>query len=273
MANSKPTAQTGALTLVLLVKQYRSQMIALLLKNGVVAKNNASDQEIAMLMANLLKVSKSYFNDLNKFIMNPSVTQVVVGQINQVAKYSNMSGGGYMNYEGEDNYDYGSSDYTDTTDYNTPTDSNNSDTSNQDAMMQDLNNMDSGDPVIDNAPIDNSTSGSGSNSGGTKTSGGGFFTNLNIGDIIKGGFNLFGQYTKSQSDAEIARQHALVEQAKADAIKAGNATYIDPKTGKKLNVKEKPSAGMSTTTKVFIGLGVIAVLGFGVYFAMKASKK
>ena len=59
MANLKPTAQMGALTLVFLVKQYRSQMIALLVKNGIVVNNNTSDEQVAKLMANLLKVSKS----------------------------------------------------------------------------------------------------------------------------------------------------------------------------------------------------------------------
>ena len=89
MANTKPTAQTGALTLVLLVKFYRSQMIALLVKNGIVVNNNATDQKISTLMADLLKVSKSYFKDLNDFITNPNVVQRLAGGIQQTAQYSN----------------------------------------------------------------------------------------------------------------------------------------------------------------------------------------
>ena len=46
MANTKPTPQTGALTLVLLVKFYRSQMIALLVKNGIVVNNNATGHKL-----------------------------------------------------------------------------------------------------------------------------------------------------------------------------------------------------------------------------------
>lgn len=98
MANSKPTAQTGALTLVLLVKSYKSQMIALLVKNGIVVDNNASDEQVATLMANLLKVSKSYFQDLNNFITNPAVANVIAGGFEQTAQYSKMTGSGYMNF-------------------------------------------------------------------------------------------------------------------------------------------------------------------------------
>jgi hypothetical protein len=105
----KPTIETGAMTLVLLVKYYKSQMIALLLKNGVTVPSGASDQQIAMLMANLLKVSKSFFVDLNTFIQNPKVIQTLAGGITQNAQYFKMSGNaqyfrmsgkGYMNSTG-----------------------------------------------------------------------------------------------------------------------------------------------------------------------------
>jgi hypothetical protein len=100
MANSNPTAQTGALTLVLLVKSYKSQMISLLVKNGILVDNSDSDQQIATLMANLLKVSKSYFQDLNDFITNPAVTNVIAGGFEQTAQYYKMTGDGYMNMTG-----------------------------------------------------------------------------------------------------------------------------------------------------------------------------
>ena len=98
MANSKPTAQTGALTLVLLVKSYKSQMIALLVKNGIVVDNSASDEQVVTLMSNLLKVSKSYFQDLNDFITNPAVTNVIASGFEQTAQYLKMTGDGYMNF-------------------------------------------------------------------------------------------------------------------------------------------------------------------------------
>ena len=244
MANTKPTAQTGALTLVLLVKFYRSQMIALLVKNGIVVNNNATDQKISTLMADLLKVSKSYFKDLNDFITNPKVIQRIAGGIQQTAQYSNMSGS-YMKAEGEDGVD--------------------TNTDNLNQMQSDINDMtdNTGDPVIDTAPIE---TGTGTGTGTSTSSGGSFFSNLNIGDIIKGGLNLFGQYTKGQTDAEIARQHALVEQAKAEAIKAGNQTYTDPISGQKVNVKDTT---MSTTTIVILSLVGVAVLGTVIYFATR----
>jgi len=102
MANSKPTAQTGALTLVLLVRLYRNQMIALLVKNGIVVSDNSSDKQIATLMANLLKVSKSYFQDLNNFIMNPTVAGVIASGLGETAQYFKMSGNGYMNFTTSD---------------------------------------------------------------------------------------------------------------------------------------------------------------------------
>lgn len=88
----KPTIETGAMTLVLLVKNFKSQMIALLLKNGVTVPRGYSDQQIAMLMANLLKVSKSFFDDLNAFIQNPKVIKILSEGIIENAQYLRASG-------------------------------------------------------------------------------------------------------------------------------------------------------------------------------------
>ena len=43
-------------------------------------------------MANLLKVSKSFYNDLNTFIKNPKVLQVLAGGIKENVQYFRMSG-------------------------------------------------------------------------------------------------------------------------------------------------------------------------------------
>ena len=90
--NIQPTIETGAMTLVLLVKNYRSQMIALLLKNGVTVPNGASDQQIALLMANLLKVSKSFFADLNNFLKSPKVLETLAGGLTENAQYFRVTG-------------------------------------------------------------------------------------------------------------------------------------------------------------------------------------
>jgi len=102
--NNQLSIKTGAMTLVLLVKNYKSQMVALLLKNGVTVPNGASDQQIASLMANLLKVSKSFFTDLNNFLQNPKVLQVVAGEFQQNAQYFRASG--YYNNTGDEEYDF-----------------------------------------------------------------------------------------------------------------------------------------------------------------------
>jgi hypothetical protein len=222
MANTKSTPEMGALTLVLLVQKYRSQMIALLVKNGIVVPNNASDQQIASLMASLLKVSKSYFKDLNDFLMNPKVVQVLAGGVQQTAQYLRMSGSGFMSAGGdeEDNiFDY----------YDTETD-----------------------------PVTGGTVTTPSSSTPPKK---GFFSGVNFTDLFTQSLHAFQDYTKGQTDAEIAKQRALVEQAKADAIKAGNQTFIDPTTGQKVDVITKPKKGLGTTTIVLISLGGVALLG------------
>jgi len=234
MAKSQPTAQTGALTLVLLVKLYRNQMINLLLKNGVVVPNKATatDQQIATLMANLLKISKSFFKDLNDFISNPTVAQNIAGGIEQTAQYSRMSGNGYMKAEGDEDY-----------------------------TEPDYFGLDEVDPVLASTAVTPTPPKKG------------FLSGLNLSELLTGGMSLFGNYTKAQSDAEIARQHALVEQARADAIKAGNQIYVDPVTGEKVNVKDNTKdTGMSTTTIVVLSLVGVALLATVVYFVAKQKK-
>lgn len=113
--NIQPTIETGAMTLVLLVKNYRSQMIALLLKNGVTVPNGASSQQIASLMANLLKFSKSFAMDLQKFISNPKVMEVLAGGMTENAQYFKMSGNAqYFRASGFMNSTGGEDGYTDT---------------------------------------------------------------------------------------------------------------------------------------------------------------
>lgn len=118
----KPTIETGAMTLVLLVSNYRSQMIALLLKNGVTVPSGASNQQIASMMANLLKISKSFAMDLQRFISNPKVIQVLAGGFSQNAEYFRASGfagkkqgnAQYFRADGFMNSDGGEDGFTDT---------------------------------------------------------------------------------------------------------------------------------------------------------------
>ena len=81
----------GAYAIMYVVKNRKSQVIQLLLKNGVVVPSNASDIQIALLVTNLLKVSKSFYEDFSVLFLN----QEMVNEMN-----SNMSGS-YLNVEGD----------------------------------------------------------------------------------------------------------------------------------------------------------------------------
>jgi hypothetical protein len=81
----------GAYAIMYVVKNRKSQVIQLLLKNGIVVPSNASDMQIALLVTNLLKVSKSFYEDFSVLFLN----QQMVNEMN-----SNMSGS-YLNIEGD----------------------------------------------------------------------------------------------------------------------------------------------------------------------------
>jgi len=215
----QPTIQTGAMTLVLLVNNYRSQMIALLLKNGVTVPNGASSQQIASLMANLLKVSKSFAMDLQKFISNPKVIEVLAGGFSQNAEYFRASG---FAGKQEGNAQYfrvqGVDDTTTDTDTNT------------------------------NTP--------------PKT---GFFSGLNLGNILKDGLNLFGQLDKNKTDREIANAQAQVGANTGGGFTGGNTGGNTGGGGKEKDPDEK----MSTTTIVILSLVGVAVLGTIIYFVAR----
>ena len=218
MANLKTNAQAGALTLVLLVKMYKSQMVALLVKNGIVVNNNASEEQVTSLVTNLLKVSKSFEQDLNNFITNPAVAKAITSRIGQTAQYYKMSGSNFMSADGEDDYDI--FDYYDTDEESPETD-----------------------PVV-GTPVTPPKKG--------------FFEGFNLPDFLNQSMKLFGEYSKGKSDVEIARARALAEQAKAQ----GKDFFVDPTTGEKIKIDDKPnSGGLSTTTIVIISLvGVISVV-------------
>lgn len=233
----KPTIETGAMTLVLLVKYYKSQMIALLLKNGVTVPNGASDQQIAMLMANLLKVSKSFFADLNTFIQNPKVVQTLAGGITENAQYYRMSGKGYMNAFGD------LADIPTSIGYHSQ-------------YGLDLNSS------TETTPTTSTTS----TTSTTTPDKGGFFSNLNLGSLFSQALGAFGQYNTNQSNVAIANAHAQSQQGGSGVV------YTDPKTGEKIDPNAKKNTTTSTTTIVVLSLVGVAVLGTIIYFVMKPKK-
>ena len=212
--DNQVSIKTGAMTLVLLVKYYKSQMIALLLKNGVTVPNGASDQQIASLMANLLKVSKSFFTDLNNFIQNPKVLQVVAGEFQQNAQYFRASG--YYNNTG-DEYD-----------------------------------EEEDDPAL---PTPTGTT--------PKKGSSGFFSGLNLGNLIKDGLDAFGKYDKNKTDREIADARARA------GLPALTEEELVEEREKVTKEKDKSKDGLSTTTIVVLSLVGVAVLGTIIYFVAR----
>ena len=87
----------GAYGIMYVVQNKKSDVLGLLLRNGVVVSSDASDLTIAMAVTNLLKVSKSFYNDFSKLLLN---TDVIYGMsANMSGSYSNMNG--YSNVTGD----------------------------------------------------------------------------------------------------------------------------------------------------------------------------
>ena len=218
--NNQPTIETGAMTLVLLVNNYRSQMIALLLKNGVTVPNGASSQQIASLMANLLKVSKSFFVDLNNFLQNPKVIQTLAGGLpTETAQYFRASG---SNFAGKR---VGNAQYFRTTGTDAP-----------DAT-------------------------------GTTPKKGGFWTDLNFGNLFSQALGAFGQYDKNQTDKAIADAQASVGGYTGSGVTTGGNTGGN--TGGGGGGGKTPDNKMSTTLIVVLSLVGVAVLGTVIYLVAR----
>jgi hypothetical protein len=88
----------GAYGVMYVVINKKSDVLALLLRNGVVVPSDASDVTIALAVTNLLKVSKTFYNEFSKLLVN---TDVIYGMsANMSGSYANM-GGSYANYTGD----------------------------------------------------------------------------------------------------------------------------------------------------------------------------
>jgi hypothetical protein len=80
----------GAYGIMYVIKNRRSEVVALLLKNGIVAPSNASDMQIALLVTDLLKVSKSFYNDFSKLLIDKNVIYGM--SANMSGSYANAGG-------------------------------------------------------------------------------------------------------------------------------------------------------------------------------------
>lgn len=83
-------ASLGAYGIMYVIKNRRSEVVALLLKNGVVAPSNATDIQIGLLVTDLLKVSKSFYNEFSALLINEDVIYGM--SANMSGSYANAGG-------------------------------------------------------------------------------------------------------------------------------------------------------------------------------------
>jgi hypothetical protein len=83
-------ASLGAYGIMYVVKNRKSDVLGLLLRNGVVVPSNASDITIALAVTNLLKVSKSFYVDFSKLLLNEDTLKGM--SLNMSGSYANVEG-------------------------------------------------------------------------------------------------------------------------------------------------------------------------------------
>jgi len=81
----------GAYGIMYVIKTKKNEVISLLLKNGVVVPNTATDIQIGLIVTNLVKSSKSFKNDFSKLLLNQDV----------IDSMSNNMSGSYANAIGD----------------------------------------------------------------------------------------------------------------------------------------------------------------------------
>lgn len=82
-------ANLGALSIMYVVMNKRAEVIALLVKNGVQVPINATDMQLALLVTNLLKISKSFSRDFNKLVSQKEVVSGIFSGFDGSFSYVN----------------------------------------------------------------------------------------------------------------------------------------------------------------------------------------
>lgn len=90
----KSKADLEAYAIMYVVKNKKGDVIALLLKNGVVVPSNADDMQVALVVTEMLKSSKSFTKDFTKLVQAKDVVDGITS--NMSGMYSNMGGYSYM---------------------------------------------------------------------------------------------------------------------------------------------------------------------------------
>jgi hypothetical protein len=78
----------GATSVMFVVMKKRAKLLALLTKNGVKYPANATDMQLALIVTNLLKTSKSFRIEFNQLLLEPEVIESVL--IGMDGFYSNF---------------------------------------------------------------------------------------------------------------------------------------------------------------------------------------
>lgn len=93
----KSKADLEAYAIMYAVKNKKGDVIALLLKNGVVVPSNANDMQVGLVVTQMLKSSKSFTKDFTKLIQSKELVSGLTS--NMSGAYSYM-GGAYSNVNG-----------------------------------------------------------------------------------------------------------------------------------------------------------------------------
>jgi len=80
----------GAYGIMYVVQNKKGQVVNLLIKNGVFVPMNASNMQLALLVTNLLKVSKSFYRDFSLLLLNQDVVNDM--SVNMTGSYADFTG-------------------------------------------------------------------------------------------------------------------------------------------------------------------------------------
>ena len=80
----------GAYAIMYVVKNKKTKLLGLMLKNGVVVPRDSSDMEIALTVTNLLKASKSFYEDFSALFINEEIVDSM--SVNMSGSYLNAIG-------------------------------------------------------------------------------------------------------------------------------------------------------------------------------------
>ena len=80
----------GAYAIMYVVKNKKTKLLGLMLKNGVVVPRDSSDMEIALTVTNLLKASKSFYEDFSALFINQEIVDSM--SVNMSGSYLNAIG-------------------------------------------------------------------------------------------------------------------------------------------------------------------------------------